>query len=746
MPDVYSEDAAVDTTGHDELPPQENAGDESAAAPAKAPEQTEADKALVRKIQKTIKLDKQHHAKAFKRMQSSMFMAMHGRAMDWSAKNYKANIVGRHINQKTASIYAKNPKIVARRKEMMDFELWDETPESLQIAMQTLQATMQASLAPQPADPLTGQPAAPPPEQMAAMQAQQAAAQQAQALLQDVQTGMVRRQMVKKFGKTLELVFADSMRQQTPLDFKTAMKQLVRRAATNAAAYVELGFKREFGIPQATNDVLEDYEQQMEHLQGLMKDAAEDKIGEYSAGMAELQKMIAAEEAKPQKTKRVGLTFDFHQSTKVIPDRMTKNLVGFVGSRHLTVEILYPKKDAEEHFGCDLGSEYTPFNIDGKREGETAGIDYGDQEPSGFFAIDRTENDYVCVYKHYDKRSGLMYVVCEGHSKFLREPSPPDVEVPRFWPVYPITFNPTENEGEIFPPSDVELLADQQNELNRSRQGKREHRNAARPRWVYANGALEEEDVDLLMEMGPMEAAGINLGGQTKVGDVLQAMPVPGVDPNLYDTNEILQDASMTVGANASQLGGLQKSTATQAAIADGAASNNDASAVDDLDAFLTTIARDGGVILQTNLTKEDVVKIAGRGAVWVEDLQMTHEEIVNEVYLEVEAGSSGKPNQPQEIRNFKDMGPLLMQIPGISPLWFGREAVRRLDDRIDLTEAVVAGIPAMVAQNRMQQALPAEGGAESDPNAQGDKGGDNGPPPPSEPAGTGPAFGSNQI
>lgn len=742
MPDVYPADDA-DMTRGGELP----ATSEPVDSDESAYQQSEADKALVQKILKTIKLDKKHHAKAFKRMQDSMFMAMHGRAMDWSAKNYKANIVGRHINQKTASIYAKNPKIVARRKEMLDFELWDETPESLQIAFQTMQSSMAAQLtAPAPVDPVTGAPAPLPPEQEMALQTQQMAAQQAAALLQDVQQGMMRRQMVKKFGRTLELVFADSMRQQTPLDFKTAMKQLVRRAATNGAGYVELGFKREFGIPQATNDVLEDYETQLEHLQGLLKEAAEGETQKCEAEIAELQAMIAAKEAEPQVVKRSGLTFDFHQSTKVIPDRMTKNLVGFVGSRHLTVEILYLKKDAEDHFKVDLGAEYTPFNLDGQRTGETAGIDFGDQEPTGFFAVDRTENDYVTVYKHYDKRSGLMYVVCEGHSKFLRAPSPPDVIVPRFWPVYPITFNPVEHEGEIFPPSDVELLRDQQNELNRSRQGKREHRNAARPRWVYANGALDEDDIDIIMEMGPMEAAGINLGAQTKVGDVLQAMPVPGVDPNLYDTNEVLQDASMTVGANASQLGGLQKSTATQAAIADGAASNNDASAVDDLDAFLTMIARDGGQILQMNLSKEEVQKIAGRGAVWVEDLGMTAEDIANEVYLEVEAGSSGKPNQPQEIRNFKDMGPLLMQIPGISPLWLGREAVRRLDDRIDLTEAVVAGIPAMVAQNRMQQPQPAEGGPEADPNQQGDKGGDNGPAPPPDPAGTGPAFGSNQI
>ena len=70
-------------------------------------------------------------------------------------------------------------------------------------------------------------------------------------------------------------------------------------------------------------------------------------------------------------------------------------------------------------------------------------------------------------------------------------------------------------------------------------------------------------------------------------------------------------------------------------------------------------------------------------------------------------------------------------------------ETLRRLDDRMDLTEAVVEGIPAIVATNR--QAQPATGNALTDPAAQGDQGGDKAPAP-GGPPGSGPAFGSNQV
>lgn len=747
-------DLSYDTGGVEaaEMAPDNVATD---AAPAdQRPEPSEADKALVQKLLKTIKADKRHFKKRYDRMHDDMHMAMHGCDKDWPAKNYKAAIVGRHINQKTASIYAKNPKVVARRKEMLDFTVWDETPESLATAMQVMQQAQMAtqvaaqSVPPTPeVDPATGQPLPNPAEAAAAAILADPRVQNAKAIIDDVQQGMQRRQMLAKFGKTLELVYADAMRAQTPLDFKSGMKATVRRAATTAAAYVELGFQREYEVPYDVENVLDDCRDRIAHLQKLMQDAAEGEIDDSHAEMAELEDMVANLEAEPQECVRSGLTFRWLQATKVIPDRYCKSYGGFLGARHITVEEVLPKKDAEEKFKVDLGSEYTPYNADGKREGDMRGVDSGDDDPSGVFATDRTEDDMVCVYKMYNKRTGLCYHLCDGHSKFLNEPAPPTVKVPRFWPVYGLTFNQVESETELYGPSDVGLLRDMQNELNRSRQGKREHRQAARPRFVFTNGTFDpDKDLPALETQAPFEMVGLSGDPEVPIEKRLQPFPMPGVDPNLYDTNEVMQDAMLTVGAQAAQLGGVSKSTATEAAIADGAANTSDSSAVDDLDAFLTAMARDGAIICMQEMTKEDVVRIVGPGAIWVEDLGMTVEDIQNEVYLEVEAGSSGKPNQAQEVRNFKELGPLLMQIPGVNPEKFGKEAIRRLDDRMDLNEWIIPGLPAMVAQNRQTQ--PMQGGdnpAEQDPNQQGEKGGDKAPAP-GGPAGTGPAFGSNQT
>lgn len=714
------------------------------------------DAKLVQRILQTIRRDKAHFKKAFGRMSDSMYRAYHGRPKDWSESSYVANITGQHVKTKTASLYAKNPRVVARRKESLDFLVWDETVQSLQMAMQVVQAGIQAQQVHQQAVAAAQMPAEPdvfapmghnggPPMDIPPP-AMPPGYDQALAVVQDFQEGMARRQLLKKFGRTLEIVFADAMRQQTPLDFKTSMKRLTRRALTTGVGYVEMGFQQQFGIPSAITEQLADHRQRIAHLEKMIEDASTEDWDECNSELAELRHALAALEAKPQVVLRQGLTFDFVQATKVIPDRLTTALPGFIGSNHLTVEYVYPKSEVEEMYKIKLGQRYTPYAVDGQPlygSGQR-GVDMGEDSTDGVFGAQGKDTDLVCLFKHYDKAAGLVYHVIDGYPQFVKEPSAPDVDLPRFAPVYPLTLNDIENEKEVFPKSDVDVLAPAQDEINRSRQGKREHRNAARPRWAHGSGALDEPDIANLKSAQPFDVIKINgLGPEQKVGDVLQPIPVPGVDPNLYDTNEVLQDATLTVGAQPAQLGGLSKSTATGVAVANDSASSVDSSSIDDMDSFLTMIARDGGIILMQNLTKEDVVKIAGRGAVWVEDLGMTLEEIYDEIYLEVEAGSTGKPNQAQEIRNMKDIGPLLLQVGSIPPEFLAREMLRRFDDRLDLTEAVVAGVPAIVAQNRMAQ--PAQGNPENDPASQGDEGGDKNATP-SGPSGSSAPIGDNRA
>ena len=702
------------------------------AAPSGTPQPIDEDtQKHVMALLEKVREDELHHKKAFERMRRNMRIAARGADKDWPANNYTANIIGRHIKRKTAALYAKNPRIVARRRDTLDFAVWDENPQTLMMAQQAV-----AMAGPPPApmiDPMTGMPAP----------VMDPTAEQ-RAVLDDFTQGMRRREQVRKLGKTLEILYAHSMMAQQPIDFKAALKNVVRRACVNSVGYVKPGFERITEPPQAVQDQMNDIRERMDHIQLLVKRAG-DGDKDLTVELRELELTLQGLQQAEHVVVREGLVFDYPLSTNVIPDKLTRELAGFVGARHLTLRYYYTKDEVEARFKVDLGDQYKEYTIA-----------YGDKRawPSAAYVIEEDDYPYtkpenrtgkmVCVYEHYDRVTGLVYLLADGYRGYLAPPAPPNVFVEGFWPVHALTFNQVESEDELFPPSDVELLEHAQREYNRARQGVREHRDAARPRWVFANGAFpSEEDPMRMQRLRPFEALGINVGPGFKLSDVLQAVPISSPDPNLYDTGYLFGDIQLIGGTQEALLGGVAKATATESTIAASATKDTDSADIDELDSFLTRIAKDCGVILLKEMTPEQVMKIAGAGAVWpgVNMDAAAPEDVIGDVYLEVEAGSTGKPNAAVEIDNFQKLAPFLLQIPGINPEFLAREALRRMDDRLDLTEAVVPALPSIVMMN--QQAQP--GFADGDPNAQGPEGGNN-VETPSEPPGSEAAFGSNQV
>jgi len=685
--------------------------------PSREPDRAE--KLLVSRLVARVRSDKSHHRKAFQKMRDDMQLARRGAPKDWPDEHYTANITGRHINQKVAALYAKNPKATAQRRERLDFAVWDEQEASLQMAFQTIQMYTMA----QAQDPMMA--AMPPPPEV----------EQAMALMQDFQQGMQQRQMIGKIGRTLEILFDYYMKAQRPVEFKTSMKQLVRRAATCGVGYVKLGFQREYKQDLQVASRLEDFRTQLLHIKGLQKKVERGESNEGEADERELQHAVESLQSQEFVLMREGLVYDFPESTRVIPDQTCRSLVGFVGCRHLTVEYLYKPDEVANIFDIDLGNRFTPYSQDGKSQGAEDQPDLPFNEEEG-----KDTNTFVCVWEHYDKQAGQVYYLADGYPGFLRPPAPPDVYVENFWPIFALTFNDVEDPESPFPPSDVRLMSDMQAEYNRSRQGMREHRRAARPRFITPRGALSDEDK---VRVGALEAFDVmeaNIDVNTDVGRILQSMPMPGVDPNLYETGQLFTDIQLVIGSQEAQFGGTSKATATEASIAEGSREAAVGSNVDDLDAFLTDVARASGQVLLREMSPEKVTEIVGPGAVWP---QMTLDQIADELYLEIEAGSSGKPNQVQEIRNWREMLPFLVQMPGIQPMWLARETLRRLDDRMDLTEAIAENVPAIVAMNRMAQ--PMTGEPQDDPTAQGGAGADNGPAAPGGPTGSSAPGGNNQ-
>ena len=643
--------------------------------------------ALVKSLIQKVERAKKHWKKSFDRMKEDTDFYM---GKQWSSSDtddrYVANIVQRHVGQRVSALYAKNPKFVAKRRETLDFAAWEGDMSSFQ----SIQMSMQNSMA-------TGQPMDPTMVQT----------------LQDAQQGFERRRMMDKLAKTLEIVAHYQLQEQQP-SFKGQMKQLVRRTCVNGIGYVKVGYQRTMEKRPEDVERITDITEQMTTLERLGADKQDEKFSEDHAKMEQLRLLLASIQAKQDVIVREGIVFDFPMSNSIIVDPKCRQMSGFVGADWIAQEFVLDLDEVKEVYKVDLGKEFTA---------------YEDKEVGD----DKCEK--ATVWEIYSKKDGLCYVVCDGYHDFLKEPEAPVLDLERFWPFFPLIFNEVDSDKDVIPPSDVRLLMPVQKEYNRARQALREHRFANRPLYATYEGALSEKDISNLQSHPANAVIKLqNLSPGQAVNSILQPVQHAPVDPSLYDTSMLLDDMMRVVGSQEANLGGTSASTATEVSVAEGSRMSSLSSNVDDLEDFLGELARATGQVLLVQMDQQTVMKIAGPGAVWP---QLTASEVAQELMLEVEAGSNGRPNKAIQIQNFERIAPILLQIPGMNPEFMAKEALKRMDDGMDITDAIRAALPSIVAMNAQKQL--AQGDPASDPNMQGAAGATNVAPAPGAPGADGP-------
>jgi len=624
---------------------------------------------LVADILSRVRAGKTKHKPAFQRMRKDMDLAFYGYDPEqWGDDKYVVNLAQRHVQQRTAALYAKNPRAVAKPRERLMAAMWDGSPDTIEQAKAVEQMAMEQM--------------EPVPEAVMMVLAEYDAIQQ-------------QKKQLEKIGKTMEILFHYFMNESQP-SFKAQMKALVRRMLTTGVGYVKLGFQRETERRPEVSARMNDIRVRLDHIATLIERAEEGKIHDYDAEMEELKLSLSELSEQPDVILREGLMFDFPDATAIIVDPRCKQLRGFVGARWVAHEMFFTKEEVQDIYGREVGSNYTPYDVQA-RSHDSSRQSLSD---GGSAKADAMEDGMVCVYEVYDKPSGLVYVVADGYDDFLKEPAAPDLTLETFWPIHALVCNEVEHEKEIYPPSDVHLMRSMLTEYNRAREGLREHRKANRPTYLTPAGMLEEEDMTKLAARpahGVLSIQGLQPGQKSE--DLVTPLRTIGIDPNLYEVSSVFDDVQLAVGAQEATFGGTGGATATETSLAESNRMSALGAQVDELDSFMSDIARTAGAILLQQMSAEQVKAIAGPGAVWPE---LTAQEIANEVALEIEAGSTGKPNQAAELRNMERVLPFIIQIPGIDPKWLAKEVLKRMDDKLDLDAALAEGVGSIVSMNGM--------------------------------------------
>jgi hypothetical protein len=629
---------------------------------------------------------------AFERMRDCMRLATTG-SQDpaWvKGNNYVLPVLIRHTNMAVSQLYAKHPTVIVKRKKRLLYQLWDGKMDS---AAQAFEAASAGDVSQMP-------------------------------LLQDILQGQQYMQLLDRTAETLSILWEYFMSEQE-YDYKSQLKATVRRCKVNAVAYAKLGFQR---ILEPNPDVtgrISDITSKIKHVESLIAKGEEPETTDGDKSIEDLRLNLADLEKQSEILVREGPVISFPRSTAIIIDRDCTHLKTLAGARWVAEQYDFTPEKIKQVYGKDVGTDYKEHMPEGEK-------------------TDPKKAKVAKLYEVWDREARQMFVVCEGHKDFILEPQTPMVDIERFFVHFPLVFNEVESETELYPPSDIWLARHPQAEINRARQGIREHRVANRPFYGSRKGALEQADREKLGNHASHEVIEFNaLGADDDINKVVKKFDHAAIDPAQYDTEGHMQDIMRSVGTQEANLGPTSGATATESSIAENSRQSGQSDNVDDLDDWLTLIAKSGGQLMLSQLSKETVLEIAGPGAVWP-DMPQSRAEIAKDLGLETEAGSSGRPNRAAELADMERAAPTMLQLPNINPLPFAQKYLRLLN--IDLEEGVAQGMPSITALNSLmaksaQAAQPGTGDPATDPASQGPQGAANAPAPAGGNEGSQPAF-----
>lgn len=665
-----------------------------------------ADQAAVKVWQGRITKAKQKWAPDFKRMKDNMEFVT---GLQWPGQidlqddRYQCNLTLRLVNQKVATLYARNPTAEVTRRKQLDYQIWDGQIQSLMPAMQ------QASM-------LVSSGGILPPD--------------LEMLLQDVQAGKQRNRLVQNVCETIDIIYQYFIDAQKP-DFKEQAKQMVRSTIICSVGYVKPVYCSTVNATYHnvfSTDISSTKEARVQRAKEIMMAREEQNLDPDSAEMATLKSLVmsigASESLQDEDKLPERLEFDFPMATSIIVDPRCRNLKEFVAARWIAQEYILPVSEVNALFDTDItvggGEGYaTEHNMNGSLLLDEPNRDSSKES-------DPFQKNLVSLYEIFDYNSKTRCFIVQGWKDYVVAPEPVFPSVSGFWPIQSLVFNDTvvdpDTRASIYPPSDVDLSRSAQKEWNRTRDALRNQRNANAPKYIVRKGYLTDEDIAKLKNAEPNSV--IQLEGippDVEPSKFIQVMQVAAIDQLVYDTAPLEQDLMLSGGAQQANIGPAQPNvTATVGTIAEQSRMTVASSNIDDLDGVLSRLAQAGGEMLLRALPSEMATRIAGPGAAWPEN---TREDFVNEIQISIRAASSGRPNKAVELANFQQIAPLLLQ-SGANPFAVIKEGVRRLDDALDVSDFLPTMMPMQpqngqeAPQNGGQQPQPAQG--QPSPNSGG--------------------------
>jgi hypothetical protein len=488
-----------------------------------------------------------------------------------------------------------------------------------------------------------------------------------------------RYEVAKAFASTLGVAIERLFVKEAQL--KRRAKAAVRSAMTTSLGWVKVMYQRDVRTDPLIQNRMNDVQDNLQRLEATAARVEEGQnAAEIEAERENLKNQLAALQSEVEKTVSEGIVIDNVLSEDMLVlDKTIRSFDGYRQSCALAQRVWFTKEKYETQFGYAPSAKARVYN-DTKDDGKS---------------VNSKEDGLYCAFEIWDKDSNTVFTLCMGEEDFCKDPAQPSKLGEHWYPFFPLAFNLVD--GQFTPISDVELLEKLSDEYNETREQLKDARDDSAPvRIVRAGGNLTPDDVKIIQNRKSREIVVLQGAGGKPLSEDLEQWPGITTNPLLYDTSPIRNDLDVVSGSTDASRGSVLKAkTATEAEFLQQGLAGRTAERQDTIADWIGDMADYVAEILVQELSLQQVQRLAGMKAQWPE---LTKEDALDLVAIEIRAGSMGKPNKTQEQEQWTKVMPLIqegltrvveLRAQGMDDMADAavellRETLMRFDERID--------------------------------------------------------------
>lgn len=517
------------------------------------------------------------------------------------------------------------------------------------------------------------------------------------------------------FARTLELIISQLWKRG---NLKKTVRKQVRSSLSTGPGWFKAIMVTDKAKDPQVEAALNDARDNMARLEAQQKELPE--ADDQAVALAEIQQTIQGLEANLEVVIRKGMAIDHVPSEDMQISLDVRQLEDYLEANWCANAMYKPKSELCEMFPR-LSEEdikkatvyYQAQPVETVDQNLVPLMSVTEEQAEQFSTNVRGQNqadaiEFARIVELWDKRDNLVKTMVEGVKCWAREPYPPPQATSRFYPYFLLEFYPVD--GARHGQSLSWRLRKLQDEYSAARSSWRLTRERAVPGTLFNAEQVDKANATKLTQGDYQEFIGISpTNPSTDIRTLFTEKPYAKVDAGLFNVEPIVRDMEKMSGVQESlQASVVQPKTATEADIQQSGFAARSSSDRDTLEEVLGDFAKYTAELALQTITIAEAQRMVGLGAFW--PYGMSTEDIVTMVEVDIQAGTTGKPNTAAERQSWTVAMPLIKQtqieiaqfqamgnIPMVRALSeLLRETLNRLGDRIDV-ERFLPLVPEMM-------------------------------------------------